>query len=143
MKGKEKCKALKELRRKIAEENDIAFAVSECTHQGECKGTCPKCESELRYLERELERRTKLGKTVALAGLSVCLAGVVAGCDSKEKKKPWGESNNGLFTTTTEEDIEGDVGYNPDDIEGEIDGDINGDIGPVDYDTTESGTILK
>ena len=36
MKGKEKCKALKELRQKIAEENDIEFAVSECTHQGDC-----------------------------------------------------------------------------------------------------------
>lgn len=55
MRGKEKCKALKEIRKQIAEKNDIEFAVSECTHKGDCKGTCPKCEAELRYLERQLE----------------------------------------------------------------------------------------
>ena len=54
MRGKEKCKALKEIRRQIAEKNDIEFVVSECKHQGDCKGTCPKCEAEVRYLEREL-----------------------------------------------------------------------------------------
>ena len=51
MNGKEKCRALKEIRRQIAEKNDIPYAVSQCTHQGNCKGTCPKCEAELRYLE--------------------------------------------------------------------------------------------
>lgn len=71
MKGKEKCKALKEIRRQIAEKNDIPFAVSQCTHQGDCKGTCPKCESELRYLERELAVRQGLGKAVAIAGISI------------------------------------------------------------------------
>lgn len=71
MKGKEKCKALKEIRRQIAEKNDIPFAVSQCTHQGDCKGTCPKCESELRYLERELAIRQGLGKAVAIAGISI------------------------------------------------------------------------
>lgn len=110
MKGKEKCKALKELRQKIAEVNDIEYAVSECTHQGECKGTCPKCEAELRYLERELERRTKLGKKVVLAGLSACLAGAVSGCDSNEAKKPWSGSNSGT-PTTTEMVLDGDVEY--------------------------------
>ena len=71
MKGKEKCKALKEIRRQIAKKNDIPFAVSQCTHQGYCKGTCPKCESELRYLERELAIRQGLGKAVAIAGISI------------------------------------------------------------------------
>lgn len=108
MRGKEICKALKELRQKIAEVNDIEYAVSECTHQGECSGTCPKCESELLYLERELERRKKLGKTVVLVGLSACLAGVVSGCDSKEEKKPWSGSNSGVYTTT-EVQLDGDV----------------------------------
>ena len=108
MKGKEKCKALKELRQKIAEENDIAYAVSECTHQGECKGTCPKCDSELRYLERELEKKTRLGKTVVLAGLSACMAGVVSGCgDDESKISPW--SGNDFGITTEPLVIEGDT----------------------------------
>lgn len=81
MKGKEKCKALKEIRRKIAEENDIAYAVSECTYQGECKGTCPKCEAELRYLERELELRKNLGKAVVVAGISAGICAPMVACN--------------------------------------------------------------
>lgn len=81
MRGKEKCKALKEIRRKIAEENNIAYAVSECTHQGDCKGTCPKCEAELRYLERELELRKSLGKAVVVAGISVGICAPLTACN--------------------------------------------------------------
>lgn len=157
MKGKEKCKALKELRQRIAEENDIEFAVSECTHQGDCKGTCPKCEAELRYLERELERRTRLGKAVVLAGLSTCLAGFVSGCDGKEEKEPW-SGNNSSSTTEWEtggmieiagleeprpdeteiEILEGDVPYTPEDYDGgliELEGDTE-----MPDETTEENT---
>lgn len=81
MKGKKRCKILKEIRRQIAENNDIEFITSECKHQGDCLGTCPKCEAEVRYLERELEKRMKLGKAVAVAGLAVALTTSTAGCD--------------------------------------------------------------
>ena len=74
MRGKEKCKALKEIRRQIAEKNDIEFVVSECKHQGDCKGTCPKCEAEVRYLERELALKQSLGKAVAVAGITAGLS---------------------------------------------------------------------
>ena len=47
MSGKNKCKILKEIRQKIADENDIPFVTAECQFQGECSGTCPKCEAEL------------------------------------------------------------------------------------------------
>lgn len=80
MRGKEKCRALKEIRRQIAEANDIALAVSECTYQGECRGTCPKCESELRFLERELAIRQGLGKAVAVIGLSAGVCASVTAC---------------------------------------------------------------
>ena len=72
-KGKQTCKILKEIRKQIAAENDIELVVEECTYQGDCKGTCPKCESEVRYLERELEKRQRLGKAAMVAGLSVGL----------------------------------------------------------------------
>ena len=74
-KGKQTCKILKEIRKQIAAENDIELVVSECTYQGDCLGTCPKCEAEVRYLERELERRQRLGKAAVVAGLSVGLLG--------------------------------------------------------------------
>lgn len=84
MKGKEKCKALKEIRRQIAEQNDIPYAVSQCSHQGDCKGTCPKCEAELRYLERELAVRKNLGKAVAVAGISVGVCSSLTACSPIE-----------------------------------------------------------
>ena len=80
-KGKRTCKILKEIRKQIAENNDIEFVTSECKHQGDCLGTCPKCEAEVRYLERELEKRQKLGRTIAVAGLAVALTTSTIGCD--------------------------------------------------------------
>ena len=71
--GKQTCKILKEIRRQIAAENDIKLVVEECTYQGDCLGTCPKCEAEVRYLERELEKRQRMGKAAVVAGLSVGL----------------------------------------------------------------------
>ncbi len=80
MNGKSKCKILKDIRKKIAEENDIAYVTSECKYQGDCAGTCPKCEAELRYLEEELAKRKKLGKTVAVAGIAAALVIGSTGC---------------------------------------------------------------
>ncbi len=81
MRGKNKCKILKEIRQKIADENDIRYVTSECKYRGECSGTCPKCESELRYLERELEKRRALGKKVTFAGVAVTMALSLSSCD--------------------------------------------------------------
>ena len=70
MTGKQKCKILKEIRRQIAEQNEIRFIIEECSHKGKCRGTCPKCEWEVRMLEKELEKRRAAGKKIALAGIS-------------------------------------------------------------------------
>lgn len=69
--GKRTCEILKDVRRKIARENDIPLVERECTHEGDCRGTCPYCESEVRYLERELSKRRALGKAVTVAGIAV------------------------------------------------------------------------
>jgi hypothetical protein len=81
MKGKEKCRILKEIRQKIATENDIPYVTSECKHQGDCKGTCPKCEAELQYLENELAKRRSLGKRIAVAGLVATFTFAGTACD--------------------------------------------------------------
>lgn len=75
VRGKYICKTLKDIRRQIAEANDIEFATSECRYEGECTGTCPKCEAELRYLEEQLRSRRMAGKLVRVAGIS---AGAIA-----------------------------------------------------------------
>lgn len=73
--GKQTCRILKDIRRQIAEANDIEFITSECQYQGDCLGTCPKCESEVRYLEQQLERKRIAGKAITVLGIS---AGLVA-----------------------------------------------------------------
>lgn len=80
MKGKEKCHALREIRRQIALQNDITYIVSECSYQGNCQGTCPKCEAELRYLEAQLKIRQNLGKAIAVTGLAIATPTLTA-CD--------------------------------------------------------------
>ena len=79
-KGKQTCKILKEIRKQIAEENDIELVTSECTHKGDCAGTCPKCEAEVRYLERELEKRQRLGKAAVFAGMTIGSLFAATGC---------------------------------------------------------------
>ena len=80
MLGKEKCRILKEIRQRIADENDIPYVTRECSFQGSCRGTCPKCESELRYLEEQLALRQSLGKRVAVTALCAAMAFASAGC---------------------------------------------------------------
>ena len=77
--GKQTCKILKEIRRQIAEANGIEFATSECRYKGDCLGTCPKCEAEVRYLEQQLRARSLAGKAVALAGISAGMI-LMPGC---------------------------------------------------------------
>ena len=69
--GKNRCEYLKEVRRRIAKENGIPLEQRECTFKGECSGTCPFCEAELRYLEKELHKRKALGKAVTVAGIAL------------------------------------------------------------------------
>lgn len=73
--GKYICKELKEIRRNIASENGIELDIPECTYTGECEGTCPQCEAELQYLERELTLRTAMGKAAVVAGLALGISG--------------------------------------------------------------------
>ncbi len=72
--GKVICKELKEVRRRIADENDIPLEIKECTYEGPCRGTCPRCEWEVRYLENALADKLRLGKVATVAGLSLGLA---------------------------------------------------------------------
>ena len=111
MRGKDKCKILKEIRQRIADENDIPYVTRECGYHGECTGTCPRCESELRYLEQQLERRRSLGKRVSVAALCVGMALASAGC-APTVKQP---------TESMQTDLTGEVGPDESNI-GELGG---------------------
>lgn len=81
--GKDICNELKAVRQSIANENGIPFETEECTYQGECHGTCPRCEAELRQLETALAGRLSMGKVATVAGLMLSLA---AGAQAQEVK---------------------------------------------------------
>ena len=72
--GKKICRQLKAIRKKIADANGISYSPSKCNHRGDCAGTCPACDAELRYIERELSLRRLAGKAAVVTGLSVGLA---------------------------------------------------------------------
>ena len=71
--GKKICGELKKIRRRIADENGIKLDIPECTFEGECRGTCPRCEWEVKYLEQSLFERLKLGKIATISGLALGL----------------------------------------------------------------------
>ena len=87
MNGKNRCRILKEIRKKIADENGIEYVVSECKYKGDCLGTCPKCEAEVQYLERELANRRSLGRRVAIAGIAAGITLAATGCSEDIKNK--------------------------------------------------------
>ena len=76
--GKHICNTLKAIRLDIARANGIVYAPRECHHEGDCSGTCPACESEMRYLEREIARRRSNGKAALIAGVSLGLMSFTA-----------------------------------------------------------------
>lgn len=83
VRGKQTCKILKEIRRQIAEANDIEYVTSECRYKGDCLGTCPKCEAEVRYLEQQLRARSLAGKAITLAGISAASLAMLMPMTSK------------------------------------------------------------
>ncbi len=86
-KGKKKCELLKEIRKKIAEANGIEYDPPECTHEGDCSGSCPRCDDEAEYIIDKI-------RSLESEGESVKLEGVVT---NSELEKDWDEmhSNNG------------------------------------------------
>ena len=70
---------LKTIRMQVAKANEIKYEPRECHHQGECRGTCPACEAEVRYIEQQLDMRRLLGKAVTIVGISAGMA-TLTGC---------------------------------------------------------------
>ena len=77
VKGKSTCKLLKSIRQQIADANGISYQPKECHHKGDCTGTCPACEAEIRYLERELKARKGNGFGMKVAGIAAGICATV------------------------------------------------------------------
>ena len=72
MDHKKKCQILKSVRKHIADSIGVDLHQTECTYEGECRGTCAKCEQEEKILNRAL-----LGGTITAASvlLTACSFG--------------------------------------------------------------------
>ena len=92
MTGKEKCRLLRQVRKEIAAANRIPYFPTECSYQGEdCTGTCPMCEAEARYLDRELNGKVARGEPITVSG--ICLDTFQAGLnDVIEPEFPYEEA---------------------------------------------------
>ena len=76
-KGRSTCKLLKSIRQQIADANGISYQPKECQHKGDCAGTCPACEAEIRYLEGELKARKGSGFGMKVAGIAAGICATV------------------------------------------------------------------
>ena len=77
VKGKSTCKLLKDIRQQIADANGISYQPKECHYEGDCAGTCPACEEEIRYLEHELKARKGNGFGMKVAGIAAGICATV------------------------------------------------------------------
>ena len=151
MDHKEKCKVLKGVRKQIADKLGIDLHQTECTYEGECSGTCPKCAKEEKTLNKAL-----LSGAVIASSIALCACNVTADVDNTDKsdkdkssKKSESKGKSGktknskktsgklasLFglgedgTGTEPEEIAGDEVYDPYDYDGGLDYiDDGGDI---------------
>lgn len=108
--GKKICEVLKAVRLRIAQANEIRYAPKVCTHEGECRGTCPACETEVRYLERQLDMRRTLGKAVVIAGIGAALFPSAAHAQTpdtlaRKRQQVTGDTLAGKKTQVSDDDI--------------------------------------
>lgn len=116
---KEKCKRLKAIRKKLADGLGIDLKQRECTFEGECRGTCPKCRQEEEALNRAL-----LGKAAAVV---VSAGMLLTGCQGEsEIHELDGDIGPGYDESETIIELEGDIdlGYDESETIDELDGDI-------------------
>ena len=106
-KGKKKCKMLRELREAVAQHYDIDMKIAECTHQGDCKGVCPKCDAEIIQLTNELNKRNVKIAVGGLVTASALLAGT--GLVMADKKN-FDENGTSVLSCWEKEDY--NDGYN-------------------------------
>ncbi len=99
--GKAICEALKDVRRKIARANGISYTPTECNHEGDCSGSCPTCEKEMRYIEHQLHLRRLAGQAIRVAGVSIGMAAIMSSCQLIAQPNGYMEPYHAPDTTKT------------------------------------------
>ena len=85
-KGKKTCEVLRAVRKRVADLNGIQYAPVECTHEGDCIGTCPACERERQYVEEQLSLRAMAGHTLKVVGVAAGLTSMLSGQEAQAQE---------------------------------------------------------
>lgn len=109
-KHREKCDHLKQIRKTVADSLGVDLKQTVCTYEGECSGTCPKCQQEEKVLSKALLQGAAVAASTAI---------LLAGCG----------------TERIELNLDGDLGIPPFEEE-MIDGNMTG---PENYDDIQGG----
>ena len=115
--GRNICDTLKAIRKQIADANGIDYSPEECNYKGECMGTCPKCEQDVRDLEYELHLKQMAGKAIKVAGIAAGLVAMTACSDGKVQRIS-SDATQGELNIVKEEvpkpgdrQLEGDISF--------------------------------
>lgn len=109
--GKSICNTLKQIRLDIARANDIDYVPAPCNHKGDCAGTCPACENEVQFLEKEISRKRSFGKAVLIAGVGLTSLVAMAGTPSKTAMPTENGVPSQVCDTTTRSEVFGNNPY--------------------------------
>jgi outer membrane protein OmpA-like peptidoglycan-associated protein len=85
-KGKKTCEVLRAVRKRVADLNGIQYVPVECTHEGDCIGTCPACERERQYVEEQLSLRAMAGHTLKVVGVAAGLTSMLSGQEAQAQE---------------------------------------------------------
>lgn len=103
---KQNCLELKKMRAEMAEKLGIDLKQTECTYEGYCSGTCPKCRKEEMMLNAALLKinieKAGFASKVAVAGAATVAVLGMAGCDFQKAEQLEGDVM--LTTEYLEED---------------------------------------
>ena len=109
---KEKCRELKQIRAKMAEDLGVELHQTECTYEGYCSGSCPKCkQEELRLnaaiIKKQLEE-ADIKRRVAAVGLTTAAALCLSGCNTPDMY-----IQGNMTYVSYPDELEGTVEYYP------------------------------
>ena len=128
--GKSICASLKQVRKRVADSNGIVYAPKVCHFEGDCNGTCPACEAEVRYLEHQLDLLRKAGKAVTVMGVALGMT-LTTGCKQTNNPKALqetqdsGQTNENQITTGLVISKEGTTCSETDSVFEDVDGAIS------------------
>lgn len=128
--GREKCDKLREIRKKIANANDIEFEPAECHHRGPCLGTCPACDAEIRYLDRQLRLKKDRGERIILSGIAADDI-IEAGCNIDPEGEDVSNCIDAGIVGGIEDPWDIGVDFNIDNEASEIDDIVMGELSPI------------